>query len=147
MTRILAAAALFILASHAQAQGDAQQIGNQLDQRLFGAYNTCDLAGFGALLAPDIEFYHDQGGLMIGRPQVVAAVEKNICGKVRRELVEGSLHSFPMQSYGLVQTGEHRFCAINTGRCDGTARFIHLWQNTHGTWQATRIISYDHQPR
>jgi hypothetical protein len=26
----------------------------------------------------------------------------------------------------------------------GEAKFIHLWQETNGTWQITRVISFDH---
>jgi len=131
---------------HAQPMDDSQSTGMTLDTQLFSAYNACDLATFGNLLALDVEFYHDKGGLMAGRQSVVDAVEKNICGKVRRELVPGTLKSYPMDNYGIVQLGEHRFCEVGTDKCNGVARFVHLWQQTDGAWHATRIISYDHQP-
>ncbi len=38
-----------------------------LDKQLFDAYNTCDLATFDGLLASDIEFYNDQGGVTLGK--------------------------------------------------------------------------------
>jgi hypothetical protein len=130
----------------AAAQADIEAVGLELDTRLFDAYNACDLVAFGQLLAADVEFYHDKGGLMLGRQPVVDAVGKNICGKVRRELIAGTLKSYPMDHYGLVQMGEHRFCAADTGKCTGVARFVHLWRQSEGSWQATRIISFDHQP-
>ena len=130
----------------AQTSFDVDSVGRELDSRLFDSYNSCDLTAFGELLAQDVEFYHDKGGLIVGRQAVVDAVRENICHKVRREVVVGSLTSFPMNNYGLVQFGEHRFCTIGTSTCTGTGRFVHLWKHTDGKWQATRIISYDHQP-
>ncbi|HEY5807218.1 MAG TPA: nuclear transport factor 2 family protein [Povalibacter sp.] len=141
---LLAITVAFNAGAHAQPSQDMEITGTELDRQLFGAYNSCNLPAFGNLLAPDIEFYHDKGGLMVGRQSVVDAVEKNICDKVRRELIPGTLHSYPMENYGLVQLGEHRFCSPKTDKCEGVARFVHLWQKTDGSWHVTRIISYDH---
>ena len=55
------------------------------------------LEKFVALLADDLEFYHDQGGLTRGNQTVGEQIKKNICGKVRRELVPGTLEVYPMQ--------------------------------------------------
>jgi hypothetical protein len=139
-------AAAAIGTTQAQPVTDIEAQSRKLDTELFAAYNDCDLAAFGTLLAPDIEFYHDKGRLMLGRQPVVDAVQKNICGKVRREPIEGTLTTYPMDDYGLLQLGEHRFCTADTKTCTGTARFVHLWRHADGAWQATRIISYDHQP-
>jgi hypothetical protein len=126
------------------------QIGAMLDRALFDAYNRCDLQHFGALFAADVEFFHDQGGLMRTRDAIVDATQRNICGKTRRELVEGSLQSFEMKGYGLLQTGMHRFCPLEPGsRCGGIARFSHLWRGAgeaSSGWQLTRVFSYDHRP-
>ena len=100
---------LFATCTLAATADETEAIGQRLDAQLFDAYNACDLVTFGALLGVDVEFYHDKGGLMQGRRPVVTAVEKNICGKVRREIVPGTLKSYPMDNYGLVQLGEHRF--------------------------------------
>ena len=146
MKTILAALVALASSTHSQMTPDIATQSRRLDARLFDAYNSCDLDAFGALLAPDIEFYHDKGGLMLGRQPVVDAVQKNICGKVRREPIDGTLSAYPMDGYGLLQLGEHRFCTLDTDTCTGTARFVHLWRQVDGAWQATRIISYDHQP-
>ena len=37
----------------------------RMDSILFQAFNTCNIEGFTNLLTDDIEFYHDQGGLML----------------------------------------------------------------------------------
>jgi hypothetical protein len=115
-----------------------------LDSNFFGAYNRCDLATFASYIAPDVEFYHDRGGLMLGRDKLVDSVRKNICHQVRRELIPGTLEVYPIKDYGAVETGSHRFCEVSTGHCDGVARFVHLWHYSHGTWQLSRVISYDH---
>jgi hypothetical protein len=115
-----------------------------LDSRLFTAYNQCDLKTFGSLIAPDVEFYHDKGGLTLGRDKLVASVKDNICGKVRRELLPGTLEVYPIAHFGAVETGSHRFCELGTGKCEGQARFVHLWQFRNGAWYVSRVISYDH---
>lgn len=117
-----------------------------LDRAVFAAYNTCDLDAFGALFAEEVEFYHDQGGITRGRQALVASVKANICGKTRRELVADTLEVYPMQEYGALQTGSHRFCGLTSTRCEGIGRFIHLWQRTGDRWTITRVISYDHRP-
>ena len=120
-----------------------------LDDAVFDAYNRCDLVKFGAFFADDLEFYHDKGGLTRSRQSVVESVEKNICGKVRRELIAGTLEVYPMDGYGAVEIGAHRFCDSKAKRCDetsGVAKFVHLWQNKDGAWTITRVISFDHGP-
>lgn len=116
-----------------------------LDTQLFDAYNHCDLDKFGSLLADDLEFYHDKTGLMRGRQAVVQAVKNNICGKVTRELVPGSLEVYPMDNYGAVEIGVHRFHHPGQEDAVGEAKFIHIWQNKDGAWKITRVISFDHQ--
>lgn len=117
-----------------------------LDTDFFDAYNQCDLKRFGDYMVPNVEFLHDQGGLMLSRAKVVAATKKYICGKVRRELVPGSLRVYPMKNYGAIAMGEHRFCELATQQCVGSAKFTHVWRERKGKWQMTRILSYDHQP-
>ena len=39
----------------------------KLDASFFAAYNDCDLVSFARYVAPDIRFYHDKSGLMVGR--------------------------------------------------------------------------------
>lgn len=142
----VAAALLGACAAQAPAPpAEFERLGAALDGDLFDAYNRCDLERFGAYLAADIEFYHDQAGLMRGRERVVAATREHICGKVRRELVAGSLQTFPLQGIGVVQLGSHRFCDVAAGRCGGVARFVNLWQDAGGRWQLARVVSYDHR--
>jgi hypothetical protein len=118
------------------------------DAAIFDAFNTCDLDKFGSYFAEDLEFFHDKGGVTRGRAALVESVKNNICGKVRRELVAGSMEVHPMDNYGAVQIGSHRFCEAKLSRCEpnssGIAKFIHLWENKNGVWKITRVLSFDH---
>ena len=118
------------------------------DAALFDAFNSCDLEKLGSYFAEDLEFYHDKGGVTRGRAALVEGVKNNICGKVRRELVAGSMEVHPMNNYGALQIGSHRFCESKLPRCEpatsGIAKFIHLWENKDGVWKITRVISFDH---
>ncbi len=116
-----------------------------LDTQLFDAYNRCDLDAFGRLFASDVEFYHDDNGVTWNRKTVVENTRKYICGKVRRELVPGSLRVYPIKDFGAIEEGEHRFCEIATGECVGAARFVMVWRQTANTWRLTRVLSYGHR--
>jgi hypothetical protein len=117
-----------------------------LDTKLFDAYNACKLDVFGDLFAPDVEFFHDQGGATFDRDTVVANTRKNICGKVRRELIPGTLKIYPIRNYGAIEEGEHRFCELASGPCEGAAKFLMIWQQTSDGWHLTRVVSYAHRP-
>jgi ketosteroid isomerase-like protein len=133
------------------APGDAlfRQVGS-LDAKVFDAYNTCDLEAFAGYFSEDVEFYHDKGGVMRGRQAVVDAVKNNICGKTRRDVVPGTMEVHPMDGFGALQMGSHRFCDVKLKACDGTSggagKYIHLWRNSGGAWTITRVVSYDHAP-
>ena len=123
-----------------------------LDAQLFDAYNTCNLEKFSSFFVDGVEFYHDQGGVTLGKENLTEAIKQNICGKVHRDLVPGTLAVYPLKGYGAVETGIHLFCdpksTGTTGKCgdgSGVARFTHLWQNKDGAWKITRVISYDHK--
>lgn len=117
-----------------------------LDATLFDSAYRCDLEKFGSFFTDDVEFYHDQSGVTLGRQNLVESIKNNVCGKVRRELVKGTLEAFPMHGYGAVQMGIHRFHHPKApAEPVGEARFVHLWQNKDGAWRITRVISYDHR--
>ena len=114
-----------------------------LDATLFGAYNNCDLERFGSLVAVDVEFYHDKGGRMDGPKALLDSLKNNICGKVKRELVSGSMNVWPVPGYGAIQEGQHRFSS-GGGPFGKPAKFLHVWQNKGGQWKLSRVVSYDH---
>jgi hypothetical protein len=118
-----------------------------LDTQLFDAYNNCDLDKLSSLVVDDLEFYHDKTGLAVGKQPFLVAIKNNICGKVRRELVKGSLEVYPLKGYGAVEIGTHRFYHPGTQDHDvvGEAKFVQLWQYKDGAWKVSRVISYDHE--
>jgi len=117
-----------------------------LDTQLFDANNHCDLATMSSMVSDDLEFYHDKTGLAVGKQVFIEAIKNNICGKVTRELVAGSLEVYPLANYGAVEIGIHRFHHPGDPSNVGEAKFIHVWHNQDGKWMVTRVISYDHQP-
>jgi ketosteroid isomerase-like protein len=147
--------ALFAAPGNAQSVPPLDKIQNQqelekaiaaLDTALFDSYNRCDLAKFSSFFVDDVEFYHDQGGLTLGRVALTESVKKNICGKTTRELVPGTMEVYYMKGYGALEMGVHRF--HHPGHEDtegvGEGKFVHLWQCKDNTWKITRVYSYDH---
>jgi uncharacterized protein DUF4440 len=116
-----------------------------LDKELFDAYNNCDLAKLGTLVVDDLEFYHDKTGLAVGKQVFLDAIKNNICGKVTRKLVDGSMEVYPLNGYGAVEIGVHRFYHPGMPGDVGEAKFITLWQYKDGAWKVSRVISYDHE--
>jgi len=122
---------------------------SELDRQLFEAYNHCDLKKFDSLLADDVEFYHDQGGVTLGHAALTESVRNNICtGDTQRVLVPGTLKIYPMKGLGAIEMGVHRFTHPRTGAANGTgeASFVHLWRYQNGAWKLSRALSYNHHP-
>ena len=117
-----------------------------LDTALFSAYNNCQLDKLSSLVADDLEFYHDKTGLAVGRQTFIDAIRNNICGKVHRELVPGTLEIYPMEGYGAVEIGIHRFTHPEDPHNLGEAKFITLWRHKDDSWKMARAISFDHHP-
>src|SRR6516162_420980 len=131
-TRLLSLSALITLRLYAQSDPLFKTV-QDLDSKLFDAYNHCDLATLGQMVSADLEFYHDKTGLSVGKDPFIAAIKQNICGKVERLLVPGSLEVYPLNGYGAVEIGVHRFS--HPGHPEegtGEAKFVTLWQNKNG---------------
>jgi ketosteroid isomerase-like protein len=140
---------LVLLCAPVHAQSNAQsdtlfKTIQTLDTQLFDAYNHCDLTTLGAMVSDDLEFYHDQTGLSVGKAPFIAAIKQNICGKVERRIVPGSVEVYPLKGYGAVEIGVHRFHHPSDDGV-GEAKFVMLWQNKDGAWKVTRVISYNHE--
>ena len=116
-----------------------------LDGKVFDAYNRCDLDIFSQSFDPKVAFYHDTGGATFDRDTVVANTRKYICGRVRRQLIPSTFHVYPIKDYGAIEEGEHRFCELASGRCEGIAKFVIVWTKHDGTWRITNVLSYGHR--
>jgi len=106
------------------------------------AYNNCKLDVMDELISEDLEFYHDQGGLMTSKQKLNEALKNNICGKVKRALKKGSIEVSPIKGFGAVEIGMHGFHnSSEPGPPDHYARFVHIWKQDNGKWRITRVIS------
>lgn len=121
-----------------------------LDAAVFDAFNRCDqpgqLARHAAYFDPAVEFYHDTGGVTWTREAMLANTRTYVCGHFRRELVPGTLRVVAVKDFGAIETGTHRFCRFDTGRCDGLAEFSIVWRQQGDQWRITRVLSYGHRP-
>jgi hypothetical protein len=106
------------------------------------AYNNCKLDVMEEIISEDLEFYHDQGGLMTSKQKLNEALKLNICGKVTRALKKGSLEVYPIKGYGAVEMGLHSF--RNSKEINPQphySKFVHIWKKEKGKWRITRVIS------
>jgi hypothetical protein len=111
----------------------------------FDAYNHCDtkFETYADFYSDDIEFYHDQGGLSDSKKDILEGTKKNICGKVTRTLVPGSIEVYPIKDYGAIEIGLHSF-SNNTNPPDEPrkiSRFTIFWKLINGRWKIAKVIS------
>jgi len=128
------------------------------DRRLFDAvFNNCDLEASQGLVTDDFEFYHDKWGKIADSgAEFLGSVEEMCKGrqagrniKARRELLIDSVQIYPLNNYGAIQTGTHRFYGLPEGKepvLRETGQFTHVWQKIDGEWKLARVLSYDHKP-
>jgi hypothetical protein len=120
------------------------------DSEAFDAFNKCSepaqLAKHESYFAPDVEFYHDTGGVTWNRASMLENTKRYACGNYTRELITGSFKVYPIKGFGAVSQGSHRFCTVATGKCDGLADFTIVWHQTGTQWVMTRVLSYGHRP-
>ncbi len=54
---------------------------------------------------------------------------------------------FPLNNYGAIETGVHRFYAVSKGKPNTlteVAQFTHVWKEENGQFRLARVLSYDH---
>jgi ketosteroid isomerase-like protein len=106
------------------------------------AYNNCKLDVMNDIMSDDLEFYHDQGGLVTSKPKLIEALQQNICNKVTRELQKGSIEVHEIPGYGAVEMGLHGFHnSQEPNSKPHFAKFVHLWKHDGDKWRITRVIS------
>lgn len=136
------------LRSYGQFKPDDQALYDTIvheDSVFFGAYNTCaiHLREYADFYADNLEFYHDKGGIMFSKTDVVEATRKNVCGHTTRTLVPGSLEVYPIANYGAIEIGFHTFTNSNDPpkTYHHPGRFVLIWHHIDGKWMITRVIS------
>lgn len=114
-----------------------------LDSIFFNAYNNCNLDVMDSLISEDLEFYHDKGGLSTSKKDVMKGLKNNICGKVTRELLKGSIEVYEIKDYGAVEMGFHGFHNNREKETGPThfSKFVQIWRKVNNQWKLTRVIS------
>ena len=113
-----------------------------LDAAYFNAYNTCDIDVQREMYSDNIEFFHDKSGLATSKEDILEGIKRNICGKVTRTLIEGSVEVYPINNYGAVEIGYHKF--HNKAEPDAESipsKFIVMWHNENDKWKMSKVIS------
>ena len=129
------------------------------DTALFELFfsGPCDGAKLRAMLADDVEFYHDKAGFNTRSANDFVAIFDKYCAerqkpgawRSRRELVASSLHVDPVPGHGAIEDGEHLFYERQGDGPEalaGRARFTQLWVlGADGKWRLSRVFSYAHR--
>ena len=115
------------------------------DSLFFEAYNHCDtkFETYADFYSEDIEFYHDQGGLSNSKKDILEATKKNICGKVTRTLVPGSIEVYPIKDYGAIEIGLHSFSNSTNppNEPKKISRFTIFWKKVNDQWKIAKVVS------
>ncbi len=113
-----------------------------MDKKYFDAYNECDMDTQASLYAEDLEFFHDKGGLSTSKPDLLESLKNNICGKVTRTLIEGSVEVYPIPNYGAIEMGYHKFYNNQEPNAKSKpSRFLLVWKNEDEKWIISKVIS------
>lgn len=156
---LLLACAAFAPVHHSEAQSTSPQVPSTakgdlmatlaaLDSAMFAAFNAHDAAALGSWFTPDLEFYHDKGGLA-GYDSTMAGFTRLFTdpatADIRRELVPGTMEVYPLGEFGLLEICQHRFCHTEKGKEDcGTFKNIMVWRKEGASYNVSRVISHDH---
>ena len=128
------------------AKAELYQTVARLDAAMFAAFNAHDVNKLMSYFAENVEFYHDKGGLS-NFAQTKEGFARLFAQSpdITRTLVPGSPEVYPVKEYGAMHIATQRFCHVENGREDcGNSKFVMVWQQQAGTWQITRVVSYDH---
>ena len=164
MSRRLSLLALVVLGSSCFAQTagpvPTQQLTDEItaaDAALFSAFfDRCDVEALKKMVTDDFEMFHDKGGLVAASGAQFIGNSEGICARqktgedyrARRELVPGTLKVYPLNNFGAVETGEHRFYQLLPGKPEKLVEislFAHVWKKEPDGWKLARVISYDHR--
>jgi hypothetical protein len=113
-----------------------------MDKVFFDAYNTFNIEIKKSIYSDSIEFFHDKAGLINSKSELIQGTLDNICGKVTRQLVPGSIEVYPINNYGAVEIGFHRFHNNQEPDANSTpSKFIIIWKRENSNWKITKVIS------
>jgi ketosteroid isomerase-like protein len=163
MSRALTILFLMTLAgtSYSQTAGPVatQQLTEEIkeaDAALFAAFfDRCDVAALKGMIADDFEMFHDKNGRTASAAEFLKGIEATCARqktgedyRARRELVRGTLKVYPLNNYGAVETGVHRFFQLLPGKPEKlieVSQLTHVWKKEGDVWKLARVLSYDHR--
>lgn len=114
-----------------------------VDSIFWESYNSCNMDIQKKLYSENIEFYHDQSGLITTKQLILDATESSVCGQIRREPINGSIEVYPINGYGAVEMGLHIFKRVADGEplSSRPGKFIIIWKQLGNEWSISRVIS------
>lgn len=127
------------------------------DAEFFKAFfDTCDVATVRRYVTDDFEMFHDKGGRVTTSGAEFVKTTEDKCKRQAdgvdflstRKLTKETMRVYPLNKYGAIQTGTHRFYAVRNDQPDRlteTAQFTQVWKEENGQWRLARVLSYDHQ--
>jgi Domain of unknown function (DUF4440) len=127
------------------------------DHALFSAFfDRCDVDALAKMVTDDFEMFHDKNGYMTKSGKEFLDGIKETCARqktgedyrARREVVPGTLKVYPLNNYGAIETGVHRFYQLLPGKPEKLveiSQFTHVWKKEGGVWKLSRALSYDHK--
>ncbi|TMJ17041.1 MAG: nuclear transport factor 2 family protein [Alphaproteobacteria bacterium] len=129
----------------------------RIDSEFFEVFFTgCDPERVRAMMADDIEMYHDKGGFVWRGADGAVADYTKTCNerkqpdawRSRRELVKGTLKVDPVPGYGAIEDADHVFYERKGNgpeKLAGRAHLTQLWAlGKDGKWRLARIFSFSH---
>ncbi|MGH8204697.1 MAG: nuclear transport factor 2 family protein [Steroidobacteraceae bacterium] len=126
------------------------------DAEFFRAFfDNCDVATVRRYVTDDFEMFHDKGGRVSASGSDFVKSAEDKCARQAagtdflstRRLVPGSFRVYPINDYGAIATGTHRFYAVKAGEPDRlteSGQFTIVWKEEGGAWRLARALSYDH---
>jgi Domain of unknown function (DUF4440) len=108
------------------------------------------------MITKDFEMFHDKGGRVASSAKELIASVEGTCARQkagedyrsRRELIAESLQVYPLNNYGAVEVGQHRFYQLLPGKPEKLVEvslFTQVWKKEAGSWKLARVLSYGHR--
>lgn len=156
---ILAFALPMTLTAQTAGPSQTKQLTDEItaaDLALFAAFfDRCDVEALKGMVTDDFEMFHDKGGRTASSAKEFITAIEGTCARqktgedyrARRELVPGTVKVYPLNNYGAVETGEHRFFQLLPGKPEKLVEislFTQVWKKTDSGWKLARVVSYNH---
>ena len=127
------------------------------DAEFFKAFfDTCDIETVRRSVTDDFEMFHDKGGRVVTSGAGFIKDAQDKCKRQEegvdflstRKLVTETMKVYPLNNYGAVEVGVHRFYQLLPGKPEKlveVSQFTHVWKKEESGWKLSRVISFDHR--